>query len=253
MRRIMLKTSGLALTGLVFVVQLAYGQVSPQSTPRVLSESLAGRDSFELYCAACHGADGRGGGPVAPALKTHPADLTSVARRHGGVYPRDYVRGFLTGTARPLPAHGTSEMPVWGTLFGAFESDARVGVRIESLVTYVESIQAPNTLPSNTGSQLFRNYCATCHGATGRGDGPLADQLRRIPPDLTRFSARNGGVFPSERVYRIVDGRGVPSHGDREMPVWGDVFRSSRAGETSAERIRAIVTYLEGIQERGTH
>ena len=249
----MLKTSGFAFAALVFLVHLAYGQAAPEPLPRVLSESLAGRDSFELYCAACHGGNGRGNGPVAPALKVHPADLTSLARRHDGVYPRDYVRGFVTGTARPLPAHGTSEMPVWGTLFRAFESDARVTARIESLVSYVESLQAPSTLPRTAGGQLFRTYCATCHGTTGRGDGPVADQLRRMPPDLTRFSARNGGVFPSERIYRIVDGRGVPSHGDREMPVWGDVFRSSRAGETAAERIRAIVTYLEGIQERGTH
>jgi hypothetical protein len=54
-------------------------------------------------------------------------------------------------------------------------------------------------------------------------------------------------------VHRIVDGRDVASHGDRDMPVWGDAFRSSRPGETARERIDVIVTYLEGIQTRGTH
>jgi mono/diheme cytochrome c family protein len=103
---------------------------------------------------------------------------------------------------------------------------------------------------------LFRTHCATCHGADARGNGPLAEQMRRMPPDLTTFTMRNGGVFPSERVRRIIDGRDVTSHGDREMPVWGDVFRIPRGtAETSAagDRIASIVRYLEGIQQRGTH
>jgi len=120
-------------------------------------------------------------------------------------------------------------------------------------VSHVESIQAPSTAVNDAGSQLFRTHCATCHGTSGRGNGPLAEQLRRMPPDLTQFTRRNGGVFPSERVHRIVEGRDVPSHGDREMPIWGDVFRETQGG-SSAEavkaRIDAIVRYLAGIQER---
>lgn len=229
------------------------GQGRGQQTPPLLSESLAGRDSFELYCAPCHGSSGRGDGRVAPALRTRPSDLTTLARRSGGAFPRDSVRGFVEGTGRPLAAHGTTEMPVWGPIFGAFESDARVRERIANLVTYIESIQVPTTAPGDTGSRLFRTYCASCHGATGHGNGPLADQLRHTPPDLTKFTTRNGGVFPRERVFRIVDGRDVPSHGDREMPVWGDVFKSSREGP-SADAVKAlidaIVRYLEGIQQR---
>ena len=67
---------------------------------------------------------------------------------------------------------------------------------------------------------------------------------------------RNGGVFPSERLRRIIDGRDVASHGDREMPVWGDVFRIPRGDASTspaAGRITAIVRYLEGIQQRGTY
>jgi mono/diheme cytochrome c family protein len=230
------------------------GQGRGQQTPPILTESLAGKDSFELYCAACHGSSGRGDGRVAPALRTRPADLTTLARRSGGAFPRDRVRGFVEGTGRSLAAHGSTEMPVWGQMFRAFESDARVRERIANLVSYVESIQAPSTAPGDTGSQLFRTYCASCHGATARGNGPLAEQLRRTPPDLTQFTKRNGGMFPSERVYRIIDGRDVPSHGDREMPVWGDVFREVRGGSSAAAvkaRIDAIVRYLAGIQERG--
>jgi mono/diheme cytochrome c family protein len=102
------------------------------------------------------------------------------------------------------------------------------------------------------GAQLFQTYCASCHGVTGHGDGPIAGEFRKIPPDLTKYSARNGGVFPNERVRHIIDGRGVPAHGNREMPVWGDAFRSGRGG-LSAEgvnaRIDAIVRYLKTIQE----
>jgi hypothetical protein len=64
---------------------------------------------------------------------------------------------------------------------------------------------------------------------------------------------RNGGVFPLERVTRLVDGGGVPAHGSLEMPVWGDAFRAGRGGLSADEvkaRIEAIVRFLQSIQER---
>jgi mono/diheme cytochrome c family protein len=138
-------------------------------------------------------------------------------------------------------------------MFRAFESDARAGERVANLVAHIESIQTPSTSPNDTGARLFRTYCASCHGADARGAGPLADNLRRTPPDLTQFTARNGGVFPRDRVFRIIDGRDVPSHGDREMTVWGDAFKRTRGGssdESVKARIDAIVTYLASIQLR---
>ena len=234
----------------------AAAQTRGTQAPSVLIESLAGRDSFELYCAACHGDGGRGDGPVATALRTRPADLTLLARRNNGAFPRDRVRDFITGTARPPAAHGTTDMPVWGPMFQAFESDVRVRERIANLVAYIETLQPPSTAPGELGSQLFKTHCASCHGATAQGDGPLAEHLRHAPPDLTQFTSRNGGVFPSERVRRIVDGRGVASHGDREMPVWGDVFKTmpgGSSGGTVKDRIDAVVRYLEGIQQRATY
>jgi len=241
-------TAGFVIT---CAVAFAQGQTPSQQTPPILSESLAGRDSFALYCAPCHGAGGRGDGPVAPALRARPADLTTLTQRNDGAFPRTRVRDFVTGTGRQLAAHGTTEMPVWGPMFRAFESDARARERIENLLTYIESIQLPSTGANDAGSQLFRTYCASCHGATGRGNGPLADQLRRRPPDLTQFTRRNGGTFPSERVYRIIDGRDVASHGDREMPVWGDIFKMDASRPDAKAQIDAIVRYLAGIQERG--
>jgi mono/diheme cytochrome c family protein len=252
MRVRMVVLHGALCVALIGAARMTVAAQAPiEKMPPVLGESLVGRDSFELYCAACHGSGGRGDGPVAAALKTPPADLTTLARRHNGLYPSEAVRGIIEGTNSALAAHGSSQMPIWGPLFRAFESDARVRARIANLVMHIESLQAPTTLSQDAGSQLFRTHCAPCHGTAGRGDGPVAAQMRRTPPDLTRFTARNGGVFPGERLRRIIDGRDVTSHGDREMPVWGDVFTDTRGGSSVKARIDAIVRYLEGIQQRG--
>ena len=228
------------------------GQPGKPQSP-VIPDSLAGSDSFNLYCATCHGSGGRGDGPVASALRTRPADLTRLSLANNGAYPRERVTAFVTGTGRALNAHGTTEMPIWGPIFRAFESDARVRVRLDNLVTYIASIQAPTSGKSAPGAQAFHAYCASCHGASAHGDGVLAGELRRQPPDLTRFAQRNGGVFPEERLRRIIDGREVRAHGNSEMPVWGDAFRAGQGGLTAEEaqaRILAILRYLQAIQER---
>ncbi len=103
--------------------------------------SLEGQDTFAAYCATCHGRMGDGHGPVAPVLREAPADLRLLTRRHG-VFPRDLLIGFVTGTSRPITAHGTSDMPVWGPVFRSLDpSDARIKVRIRNVVDYLESLQ----------------------------------------------------------------------------------------------------------------
>lgn len=115
------------------------------SPPRLLTDSLVGADLYLAYCAACHGRDGKGEGPVAPALKTPPADLTTLARRAGGTYPLARVLSSIDGRAMPSPAsHGTTEMPVWGPIFRQLDrNDTRAAVRLENIVRYVESLQVP--------------------------------------------------------------------------------------------------------------
>lgn len=106
------------------------------------------------------------------------------------------------------------------------------------------------------GRDLFLTHCATCHGEDARGDGPAAASLRVAPGDLTQFARRNGGLFPSAKIYRVIEGRDVGAHGSVEMPVWGRVFRVTPSESTDAEvraRIEAIVRYLESIQERAGH
>ena len=113
--------------------------------------------------------------------------------------------------------------------------------------------QLPPAARVYDGGQLFRDHCATCHGTRGKGDGPMSVALRRPPADLTKFATMNGGVFPSERLRRIIDGRDVPSHGDRSMPVWGVSLRTSRDGggyDSVEARIDALVRYIQSLQER---
>ena len=117
-----------------------------------------------------------------------------------------------------------------------------------------QSVPAHTVQPAATphGSSTYRTYCASCHGETARGDGPLAASLRRRPANLTEIAKRNGGVFPRTLVFTVIDGRQkVAGHGGPDMPVWGDAFR--RSVEVSddaavASRIQSLVDYLELLQ-----
>lgn len=105
------------------------------------------------------------------------------------------------------------------------------------------------------GAGLYRRFCASCHGKTGAGDGPVAPFFKLLPPDLTEISRRSGGTFPAERVRRVIDGReNPPPHGAREMPVWGLDFAMSAkeadTGKAVAEKsIALLVEYLRTIQK----
>ena len=103
------------------------------------------------------------------------------------------------------------------------------------------------------GSEVFKTYCAVCHGTGGKGNGQLADALRVKPADLTILAKKNGGTFPKDQTLRIVDGRkAVKGHGGADMPVWGDAFKQSKDGYSEAAvkaKIEAVVGYIETLQE----
>jgi mono/diheme cytochrome c family protein len=107
---------------------------------------------------------------------------------------------------------------------------------------------------SYTGQDLYRKFCASCHGPAARGDGPIAGSLKTPPADLTLIGARYGGTFPTNRIEEVVDGRvAVDAHGPSAMPVWGEEFTRSQAGDPVAERdtravIHKIVEYLRTLQ-----
>ena len=110
--------------------------------PAAATSPSSGKEMFMSYCASCHGKDAKGNGPAAGALKQAPADLTSLAKRHGGKYPADEVASVLRGQAS-LMAHGDQEMPVWGPVFWKMSQghEEQVQMRIANLSKYVESLQ----------------------------------------------------------------------------------------------------------------
>ncbi|MGC1967608.1 MAG: cytochrome c [Candidatus Acidiferrales bacterium] len=100
------------------------------------------------------------------------------------------------------------------------------------------------------GVDLYRAYCASCHGKDGKGNGPVAPALKATVPDLTVIAKNNGGKFPTARVRRIIEGQGmIASHGSREMPVWGPIFSQVEADvDRGPVRLENLVKYLESIQ-----
>ncbi len=102
----------------------------------------SGKQMYSSYCAPCHGSDGRGNGPVAPALKVPPTDLTLLTRNNHGKFPDSHIVTVLqNGT--DLRAHGNQEMPVWGPIFGKMNTTNPQDklLRISNVSRYLETLQ----------------------------------------------------------------------------------------------------------------
>ena len=103
--------------------------------------------------------------------------------------------------------------------------------------------------PASNPKQMFDTYCAVCHGKEGTGDGPAAMALSKKPADLTKISARNGGTFPDVKVKRYIEGLDeVAAHGSRDMPMWGDLFKSLNR-DTAEIRVAALADYIKKMQK----
>lgn len=109
----------------------------------------------------------------------------------------------------------------------------------------------------DAGAAIFQTHCATCHGPDAEGDGPLGGMLTIQPPDLTGLSARNGGVFPLERVIARVDGTTeVMAHGG-PMPLFGlilegpsEVVAAPDGSDVAApEALIDIASWLREVQQ----
>ena len=107
----------------------------------------------------------------------------------------------------------------------------------------------------SAGGALFNTYCAACHGADARGNGPVASVLRVQPPDLTLLTRRFGTPLNGDKVAEYIDGRvAVMAHGPRDMPVWGNRLQDELLGRPATEdtvrrTIDSIVMYLVSIQQ----
>jgi mono/diheme cytochrome c family protein len=133
---------------LAFAAATLAQQPETKTVPKVKSvgatpiQSIDGRDNFVAYCAVCHGEDGRGNGPAAPAMKAPVPDLTRIAQRRGGKFSAVDIEQTIRGTGKTAtPAHGVEEMPIWGNVF-LYEDRARSTLRITNMVKYIQSIQA---------------------------------------------------------------------------------------------------------------
>jgi mono/diheme cytochrome c family protein len=110
-----------------------------------------------------------------------------------------------------------------------------------------------------SGGEEYRKFCAQCHGLGGKGDGPVATELKTPPGDLTLLSKKNNGTFPYQQVYDAISGKSVTkSHGTREMPVYslelalprhpgGTVRRSEYQVD---QEIKRITDYIKSIQQQ---
>ena len=130
---------------------------------------------------------------------------------------------------------------------------AALGLGLAASLARSASAQAAYS--STAGEPAYRTYCATCHGVDARGAGEIAGTLSKKPSNLTKLATGNNGVYPAERMQKVIDGRlEVAEHGTREMPVWGDLFLWPE--DDSAERrahverkIGELVAYLRTVQE----
>ena len=96
---------------------------------------------------------------------------------------------------------------------------------------------------TDSGKQLYMQYCSSCHGMEGRGNGPVTPYLKIKVPDLTLLKKNNKGIYPVSKVMSAIDGsRAVRAHGDREMPVWGEIFRK----ETEGAKYGELTALLKG-------
>lgn len=123
---------------------------------------------------------------------------------------------------------------------------------VGSLVLAADSVNAEDRAKAD-----FVNYCASCHGVDGTGNGPMADVLKAKPSDLTTLTKNNGKDFPYLKLRKVIDGTvetgKMRVHSSKEMPVWGDVFRRKAVGDNkyvaAQARIMSIIDYITSIQK----
>ena len=231
-----------------------------------LIRSVEGPDLFRAYCASCHGKDGKGNGPVAATLKATVPDLTIITVSNDGNFPVARIKRIIMGEGM-IASHGSREMPVWGPIFHQVEEDVdRGNVRVENLVTYLESIQTSRVHATETkpikkpaeetgpsGEKLYKQDCAVCHGNDLKGNGPAPPPFKDVPPDLTKLAKSQGGKFPEKYFEDVLrNGVPIPAHGSPEMPTWGADFRTREHLDSAevTQRITNLSNYIKSRQEK---
>lgn len=146
----------------------------------------------------------------------------------------------------------TWQLVVTVTLVGVMLS----GANAQTHTAPAAAEHLPPLIRSIKGPDLFRVYCASCHGSDAKGAGPVAPSLKTKVPDLTLLASKNRGQFPAARVRQTVLGEDVvAAHGSREMPIWGPIFHQVEGDvDWGNVRLENLVKYLESIQSmRGSN
>ena len=118
--------------------------------------------------------------------------------------------------------------------------------------TSVKHVPITST-PPYSGKEMFKSYCAVCHGNDGKGNGPAASALKNAPADLTALAQKNGGKYPSAHVAAVIRGQAtLVSHGTQDMPVWGPLFSSVSQGRESEvqQRIANLTQFVSTLQAK---
>jgi mono/diheme cytochrome c family protein len=116
----------------------------------------------------------------------------------------------------------------------------------------IKHVPITPTSPAS-GQEMYKTYCAVCHGIDGKGNGPAAEALKVPPTDLTALAAKNGGKYPGLRVSAVISGaEALPAHGSKDMPIWGHLFRSMSRGHESEvqQRVANLNKYIESLQKK---
>lgn len=119
----------------------AFAQPKIETGPIKNVSAADAKGMFDSYCAVCHGKDGMGKGPAASAMAKVPADLTKISARNKGTFPDVRVRRYIEGLDE-VPAHGSRDMPMWGSLFNSLSRDT-AQLRVAALADYLKSMQKP--------------------------------------------------------------------------------------------------------------
>ena len=129
---------------------------------------------------------------------------------------------------------------------------AAMGWAQESAKTEIKHVPIKQTSAAS-GAEMYKSYCASCHGLDGKGNGPAAEALKVPPTDLTTLATKNGGKYPALRVSAIIRGEELlAAHGSKDMPIWGDLFRSLSGGHESEvqQRISNLNKHIESMQKK---
>lgn len=137
-------------------------------------------------------------------------------------------------------------------LFSLFFTSVFAAAQAPADQTTVKHVPITHT-PAYSGKEMFKSYCAVCHGTDGKGNGPAASALKATPGDLTLLAQKNGGKYPSAHVAAIIRGQAtLASHGTQDMPVWGPLFSSVSQGHDSEvqQRIANLSDYISTLQAK---